>query len=139
MNVAFFLTPKSETITLQNTYTLREAMDVMKAHRYTSVPVIDHKGKYIRTISEGDLLWYIDEQDHKSMNTLGLHSLKKVRTHFPIQAVSINANIEQLVKLVSEQSFVPVVDDGKTFIGIVKRSDVLSHFMGAHDHEIKVS
>ncbi len=58
MNILFFLTPKSEVAYIYDDDTLRQALEKMEYHRYTAVPIIDHKdGTYIGTITEGDLLW----------------------------------------------------------------------------------
>ena len=43
---------------------------------------------------------------------------------------SINSNIIDLITLVKTQNFVPVVDDDGTFIGIIKRSDVINYCAG---------
>lgn len=129
MNIAFFLTPKHDVITLDKTMTLAEAMDVMQKHRYTSVPVLDSKGRYAFTLSEGDLLWYIRQKKDKPMAVMDNLRISKIKRHHNIQAVSIESNIDSLVELASMQAFVPVVDDSKTFIGIIKRSDIIHYLM----------
>ena len=59
MNVAYFLTPKKDTAYLYDDYTLRQALEKMRAHGYTRIPVISHDGKYINVVGEGDFLWYM--------------------------------------------------------------------------------
>jgi CBS domain-containing protein len=39
--------------------TMRQALEKMEYHRYTAVPLIDDQGKYVGTLTEGDLLWKI--------------------------------------------------------------------------------
>jgi CBS domain containing-hemolysin-like protein len=41
--------------------------------------------------------------------------------------VSIDANIEDLIATSMNQNFVPVVDDKDTFIGIIKRRDIIEY------------
>ena len=41
--------------------------------------------------------------------------------------VSIDANIEDLISKSMNQNFVPVVDDKDTFIGIIKRRDIIEY------------
>ncbi len=41
--------------------------------------------------------------------------------------VSISANMEVLVSKSMTQNFVPVVDDKDTFIGIIKRRDIIEY------------
>jgi CBS-domain-containing membrane protein len=58
-------------------------------------------------------------------------------------AVSIDANMEDLVSLAKTQNFVPVVDDMNRFIGIVRRSDIIDYCeklllpFGSNDKEVK--
>ena len=65
MKITFFLIPKSEVIYLPLHSTMRQALEKMEYHRYTAIPLIDDKGRYAGTITEGDLLW-------KMKNTPGL-------------------------------------------------------------------
>lgn len=44
-----------------------------------------------------------------------------------IKPVSIDANMEDLIKLAKVQNFVPVVDDMQRFIGIVRRSQIIEY------------
>ncbi|UUZ82538.1 CBS domain-containing protein [Paenibacillus sp. P26] len=57
MNIAFFLVPKEEVIYLSPHHTMRQALERMEYHRYSAVPLIDENGRYVGTITEGDLLW----------------------------------------------------------------------------------
>lgn len=127
MNIAFFLTPKSEIVTLQKHMTIRQAMEVMEHHRYTSVPVIDKKGYYVRTLSEGDILWHLKHKQGVMFKDTEKESIDHIKSHRPTKSVSINSDIESLIELSALQSFIPVVDDQKVFIGIIKRSDIINY------------
>ena len=59
MNVLFFLTPKSEVAYIYDDYTMRQTLEKMEYHRYSSIPIINKKGEYVGTMTEGDLLWSI--------------------------------------------------------------------------------
>lgn len=59
MNIAFFLTPKLEVIYENENSTMRQALERMEYHRYTAIPLIDDNGKYVGTLTEGDMLWKI--------------------------------------------------------------------------------
>ena len=64
MNILFFLTPKSEVAYVYDTDTVRQVLEKMENQRYSAIPVISKEdGSYIGTLTEGDLLWYIKEQD----------------------------------------------------------------------------
>ena len=42
-------------------------------------------------------------------------------------AISINANMEDLITNAIDQNFVPVIDDDKTLIGIVTRKEIINY------------
>ena len=48
-----------------------------------------------------------------------------IERHRDNQAVLVGASMEDLFDKVTNQNFVPVVDDNQVFIGIVTRKDVL--------------
>jgi len=127
MNIAFILTPKSEVVTLKNTMTLRQAMETMEFHTFSAVPVVDKHGKYVHTLSEGDILWHIKKHNDLSLKgaeQIHIGSIKRSRN---IQAVSIDASYKQVASMIRYQNFVPVVDDSGIFIGLVKRSDLMAN------------
>lgn len=57
MNIAFFLTPKNEVVYENQESSMRQVMEKMEYHGYTAIPLIDKNGKYVGTLTEGDLLW----------------------------------------------------------------------------------
>lgn len=128
MNIAFFLTPKKEIVFENVNSTMRQALERMEYHRYTAIPILDDKGRYIGTLTEGDLLWKLKNTpglDLKSASKIRLNDIPRKMVNKPIH---INSNIEDLIYTSVSQNFVPVVDDNDVFIGIIKRSDIISHF-----------
>ena len=63
MNLLFHLIPKEKVAYIEEDSTLRQAMEKMEHHRYTAVPILDKKGKYVGVLREGDILWYIKNLD----------------------------------------------------------------------------
>ena len=61
MNVLMLLTPKSEVRYLKDSATVRAALETMKHHGYTALPVVTKEGAYAGSVSEGDFLRYIVE------------------------------------------------------------------------------
>ncbi|MBH1941868.1 CBS domain-containing protein [Mobilitalea sibirica] len=136
MNIAFFLTPKSEIVWVENTFTVRQTMEKMEHHRYSAIPILNKTGKYIGTITEGDLLWYFKnglEITFKDTSKISINTVKRYKDNKPI---SINSQIEDIISLAILQGFIPVVDDQNIFIGIIKRSTIIKYFM---DRQAKVS
>ena len=73
MNILFFLKPKAEVAFVYDYHTLRQAMEIMEYHKYSSIPMINREGKYVGTITEGDLLWGL-----KKLNILNLKEAEDI-------------------------------------------------------------
>ena len=126
-NVLFFITPKSQTTYLTSDFSIRQALEKIKYHRYTSVPIIDKFGKYVGTITEGDLLWFIIENnilDIKKLEEIKLSEVKRNRDNF---AVNVSSKVSDLFSIITNQNFVPIVDDSNVFIGIITRKSVIKY------------
>lgn len=127
MNIAFFLLPKESVVTLTPTHTMRQAMERMDRHGYTAVPLIDENGKYIGTITEGDLLFKMKNTPHLKFSDTHKVLLSEVPQRRRVEPVRINAVMDDLIKLAVSQNFVPVIDDMGVFIGIIRRSDIIEY------------
>ena len=128
MNVLFFLTPKSEVAYIYDDYTMRQTLEKMEYHRYSSIPIINKKGEYVGTMTEGDLLWSIKNDFDLNLKSLEDICISSVRRKMDNKPISVNANIEDLVSKSMNQNFVPVIDDQNIFIGIIKRRDIIDYF-----------
>ena len=134
MNIAFFTRPKQEITYLYSDFTVRQALEKMHNSSYMAVPVLDHEGHYIATISEGDLLWFIVKGEGGEPHTMAIESLEQFKltdvglnTH-KNQPVSISSSIEDLIIRSMETNFVPITDDRGIFIGIVTRRSIIKHY-----------
>lgn len=127
MNIAFFLTPKCETIYEEINATMKHTIEKMEKHRYTAIPLIDKKGKYVGAITEGDLLRKLKNTENLTIKKTNQVSIGDVHRQTAINSVPISAKMEDLILLAKNQNFVPVVDDEGTFIGIIKRSDIINY------------
>ncbi|MCI8673423.1 MAG: CBS domain-containing protein [Lachnospiraceae bacterium] len=127
MNVLFFLTPKAELSYVYDDETLRQALEKMEYHRYTSIPMLNRKGEYIGTITEGDILFYIKNEfslNFKDSEKIHVKEVDRRRYNAPIR---VDADIEDLIQKATTQNFVPVIDDKNSFIGIVTRQDIIQY------------
>ena len=103
-------------------------MDKMEYHGYTAIPLIDKNGRYVGTLTEGDLLWKLKntpELNFKNTENVKVADIPRRVKH---KCVAISSDIESLINLAASQNFVPVVDDNKIFIGIIKRSDIINYY-----------
>lgn len=125
MNVLFFLTPKSEVAYLQEDWTLRQGIEKLERSGYTAIPLIDKQGRYIGTVTEGDILRILKKRYDMNLRLAENVSILAVERKVDIKPVSVDATMEDLVRMAMNQNFVPVIDDKKIFIGIVTRKDII--------------
>ncbi|CAM3205625.1 CBS domain-containing protein [Paenibacillus lupini] len=127
MNIAFFLLPKQEVVTVTQDATLRQTLEKMEHHRYSAVPIINEEGGYAGTVTEGDLLWYMKNTPGVTFENAHKISLIDVPLRMKNRSVRIDADMKDLIALSKVQNFVPVVDDRGHFIGIVRRSEIIDY------------
>lgn len=130
MNILFFLTPKSEVAHIQDDDSLRQALEKMEYHKYSAVPILTKDGKYVGTLNEGDLLWYIKNQLNLNLQEARKIPVMDVPRRSDNNPVYANSKMEDLLDKAMQQNFVPVLDDGNVFIGIVTRKDIMRYFAG---------
>ena len=127
MNVFDLITIKSATFYLNEHATLRQAIEKFDVHKFSVVPIIGDDGTYITTVSEGDILRYIKEHNHFDMKDAENVSLMKISHYRPYRSLSSIGTKEQIVQLITEQNFIPIVDDRNIYIGIIKRKEVIKY------------
>ena len=123
-NISFFLKPKVEVSYLTESCPVQKAIDDMLHSGFTAIPVVDAKGKYAGTITEGDFLRLVLHYPKETLEQLTVGQVE-LRVHH--RSVSIDARMEDMVDLVTAQNFVPVVDGRGIFCGIVTRRDVITY------------
>ena len=121
MNILFFMTPKQDIAYIYEDSTLRQALEKWGRHRYATIPVIKRSGEYVGSISEGDLLWGIKNtagMDMSKCEDTPISSFARLRDY---KAVPVTTSMNDLLAAAITQNFVPVVDDRKICIGMVRR------------------
>ena len=111
MNILFFLSPKQDLMYVYDDFTLRQTLEKWENNRYASIPVLNRRGEYVGTLTEGDILWGL-----KKLHGLDLEAAEDVPiSSFPhkrdYKAVTVTTSMDQLVEAAMNQNFVPVVDD----------------------------
>jgi len=128
MNILMFLTPKNNVAYIEQKNTLRQALEHMDNSGFSAVPIIDEKGCYINTITEGDLLRYIKTNSFLDLKKAEKVLLVDVPVKKDIKPVNIDRSINEVMLLVINQNFVPVIDDEGRFIGIITRKSMMTYF-----------
>lgn len=125
MNILAFMKPKINVTYMCEDNTVREAIEIMRKCRYTSIPLLSENGKYVGTITEGDLLYTLDSVGRDEVSKIKVSSIKRHRDY---EAVNINETMLVLLSRASNENFVPIIDDSNQFLGIVKRKELLDYF-----------
>ena len=125
MNILFFLIPKSEVACVYDHYTVRQALEVMEFHKYSSIPILSKGGNYKGTITEGDLLWGLKSKEALSTKNAERIPVMDIERKQDYQPVKADADMKDLITKAMDQNYVPVVDDNDNFIGIITRKDII--------------
>lgn len=128
MNIMFFLKPKSEVAHIYDDDTVRQVLERMEYHRYSCIPMLNRQGKYVGSITEGDLLWWLKGNHNLNLKLAEMVSIQEVGRRLDYKPVRAEAKLEDLMEKAMEQNFVPVVDDQGNFSGIITRKDIIGYF-----------
>ncbi|WP_010273657.1 CBS domain-containing protein [Paenibacillus senegalensis] len=128
MEVSAFLFPKDQVSYITTSLSMLEAMEQLEQHSYSAIPIIDSDGKYVGTLSEGDLLWKLKNTPGLSFDGLRDVPVSDIQRHVHNECVNINADMEDMLTLAADQNFVPVVDDQGVFLGIIRRKDIIEYY-----------
>ena len=98
MNILFFLSPKQDLMYVYDDFTLRQTLEKWENNRYASIPVLNRQGKYVGTLTEGDILWGL-----KKFHGLDLEAAEDVPiSAFPhkrdYKAVTVTTSMDQLIE-----------------------------------------
>lgn len=129
MNILFFILPKEKTHFIYDNFSLRQAIEKMENSGFTSVPIINKKGEYISTITEGDILRYVKSHENLSLKNAEKINVHEIEIKREVKSIKVYEDIENLLEIVLDQNFVPIIDDMNHFIGIVTRKSIISYFI----------
>ena len=128
-NILFFLTPKAMCSYLYDDYTLRQALEKMESSGFAALPILNRRGEYRGTLTEGDLLWGLTNMcymDIRQAESRRIMEISRRKDNIPVR---VTTPMKDLVERASAQNFVPVVDDKDTFIGIITRRSIIQFCM----------
>ena len=127
-NILLLLTPIAFLAYLTDDMTIRQALEKMKVHGYTVLPVIgETSGKYIGSISVSDLLNFITAKETISLKDLEQKNITSIIREDFMPPMKVSASLENLVNLITYQNYVPIIDDRHILMGIVTRKSVINY------------
>lgn len=126
-NILFFLTPKAMCAFVYDDYTVRQALEKMEVSGYSALPILNKRGEYRGTLTEGDLLWALKNMCYMDIRQAEARKIMEITRRKDNIPVRVTTNMYDLVRRASTQNYVPVVDDKDAFIGIVTRSAIIKY------------
>ena len=126
-NILFFLTPKAMCVHLNTDDTLRQAIGRMESARYAALPILNRKGEYCGTLTEGDVLWALKNKCDLDLQQAKHVKIMDIAHRKDNTPVPVTAPMADLLERAAKQNFIPVVDDLGNFIGIVTRGDIIKY------------
>lgn len=130
MNIAKIMIPKSLTVFLCESQTVRQGMESLSSHGYTSIPVLDENGCYIGSVTEGDFLRCVLELGTTDKRQLQSRRISEILRKDFCPALPIDAEEDVVIDAVLKQNFVPIVDARNVLCGIVTRRRLISYLSG---------
>ena len=128
-NILFFLTPKAMCSFVYDDFTIRQALEKMESSNYAALPILNKRGEYRGSLTEGDLLWALKNICYMDMRQAESRKIMEITRRKDNIPVKVTADMHDLVQRASTQNFVPVVDDKDAFIGIITRSAIIKYCM----------
>ena len=126
-NILFFLTPKAMCAFVYDDYTVRQALEKMEIAGYSALPILNKRGEYRGSITEGDLLWALKNMCYMDMRQAEARRIMEIERRKDNIPVKVTTTMHELVQRASTQNFVPVVDDKDAFIGLITRSAIIRY------------
>ena len=126
-NILFFLTPKAMCAFVYDDFTIRQALEKMESSGYAALPILNRRGEYRGSLTEGDLLWALKNICYMDMRQAEARKIMEIARRKDNIPVRVTAEMSDLVSRASGQNFVPVVDDKDAFIGIITRSAIIKY------------
>ncbi len=126
-NILFFLMPKALCAYVYDDYTIRQALEKMESAGYAALPILNKRGEYRGTLTEGDLLWALKNLCYMDMRQAEARRIMEIDRRKDNIPVRVTTSMHDLVERATSQNFVPVVDDKDAFIGIVTRRSIIKY------------
>ena len=126
-NILFFLTPKAMCVYLNDDFTLRQALEKMEVAGYSALPILNKRGEYRGTLTQGDVLWAMKNLCYMDMRQAESRRIMEISRRKDNLPVRVTTSMHELVERAANQNFVPVVDDKGAFIGLVTRRAIINY------------
>lgn len=127
MEILEFLTPKAQTYYIDANSTIRQALEKFDYHKFSVVSMVDGNGTFVSTVSEGDILRFIKNKADFDVEIAEKTRLKDIEKYRGYKSVKLDSPVDDVLELLKDQNFVPIVDDRGVYSGIIKRKTIIEY------------
>ena len=127
MDILFFTILKNKVVCAYDDLNVKEVYDLLEDNHFTAIPIVNRDGIYVGTITEGDILRFIMNNDMSKKNA-EVAKIAEVERLRDLEPITQDAKIQDLILKASNQNFVPIVDEEGSFVGIVTRKEIINYF-----------
>lgn len=125
-NILKLLTPKDKVSFIELDMTVRQGLEKMRAHGFSAIPVLKKNGTYYGVVSEGDFLWDILDDNVVTVQELENKKIKDI-IRKKVPSCKIDVSYDELLKIITNYNFVPIVDDRNVLMGIITRKSIIDN------------
>ena len=83
---------------LYDDYTVRQALEKMEAAHYTALPILNRRGEYRGTLTEGDVLWAIKNMCYLDLRQAEARRITEISRRKEYVPVRVTASMQDLLE-----------------------------------------
>lgn len=117
-----FLTPASQLAVIVESHNIDHAKLLLSHMTYSRVPVVTEDNRFVGTVGLTEIIRYQAEQglsDQELDRDISLLAQTEVAT------VTADYQLEEVMRKLVDQSFLPVLGENREFLGIITRKSIL--------------
>lgn len=119
-----FLLPADNVATVLYNHPLTHALLVLSKVGYSKIPVLDSQDHLVGLISLSNVVEKMMDLTGFNMENLeGLTVADVMEVN--VSCIQVTDELEDMLHLLVDQAFLPLVDDDKCFLGIITRKEIL--------------
>lgn len=123
-NKEHYLVPADNVASVLYTNPLEHALLVLSKVGYSKIPVLDKDDRFVGLIGLNDIVGKMIDLTRIDTDNLAGLTVADVM-EIGIDCIKPDCDLEDMLHLMVDNSFLPMVDDNRIFLGIVTRKEIL--------------
>ncbi|MER0123277.1 cyclic-di-AMP-binding protein CbpB [Streptococcus sp. ZJ93] len=117
-----FLTPANKLAVIIDTHNIDHAKLLLSHMTYSRVPVVTEDNQFVGTIGLREIVKY---QSENELTDEQLHMDISLIVKKDVATVGVSYHLEEVMRKLVDQAFLPVVGEQGEFLGIITRKSIL--------------